>query len=428
MMEHHTVLLFTRCVLLFSNITYQLYFTHINHHLNAPTGLQAFNDQEIACDLAVVQDSGCVGKPTVPPIVTVVAGNTEATLSWNTVAGASKYQVFRTEGTRQCSQGKVLVATLNSNVRTYTDSNLANGRSYYYIVVPKSNDSCFGPSSSCAAVTPVAVPGLQLNCDSDPLLIPLEEGQDAPAPYRKCEIFGVGGFTGVVNLSCISSSLPGVSCNVSSSSVTVSSSTVTAVVAVQASSSATASTGSISVSASKGSITASSLIPVTIVLAGGPQVASYDVSYKAPRCILHGTQCSSANLLEGRGTMAGGGNEQNGPNTVDGCPDGNLGTRNTDESLDRIVVRAGYANGNGVGSVMVKGGRATIIATVFAWNTGATDFADFYYATDSDSTWNFIATKQPSGGGVQDILVDYELPHANLHKVRVTFRYNGSQG
>ena len=57
--------------------------------------------------------------------------------------------------------------------------------------------------------------------------------------------------------------------------------------------------------------------------------------------------------------------------------------------------------------------------------SGATDYADFYYSTDDNPNWTFIATKQPQGGGVKEILVDYKLPLATIHRVRVNFRYSG---
>ncbi|KAL3802772.1 hypothetical protein HJC23_007549 [Cyclotella cryptica] len=117
----------------------------------------AFNDQEIACSSPPVQDSGCAGTPNLAPIVTSAAGDMRATLNWNAVGGASKYQVFRTEGVKGCSQGKVLLATLSSNTLTFTDAGLQNGREYYYIVIGKgSNPACFGPASSCATVIPSA--------------------------------------------------------------------------------------------------------------------------------------------------------------------------------------------------------------------------------------------------------------------------------
>lgn len=105
----------------------------------------AFNDQEIACSSPAVQDSGCANTPNLAPIVTSAAGDMSATLNWNAVSGASTYQVFRTEGVKGCSQGKVLLATLSSNTLTYTDTGLQNGRMYYYVVIGKgSNPACFG--------------------------------------------------------------------------------------------------------------------------------------------------------------------------------------------------------------------------------------------------------------------------------------------
>ncbi len=99
----------------------------------------------IACSTPAVVDSGCVGTPDVAPTVTSVAGNMKTTLSWNAVDGASKYQVFRTEGVKQCGQGKVLLATLSPSTLKYTDAGLQNGREYFYVVIPKGpNASCFG--------------------------------------------------------------------------------------------------------------------------------------------------------------------------------------------------------------------------------------------------------------------------------------------
>lgn len=128
---------------------------------------KAFSDQEIACDSPSVKDSGCVGTPDTAPAVTVTRGNTEATLSWNPVSGASNYQVFRTEGVHQCSQGKVLLTTTTD--RSFTDKGLQNGREYYYIVIAKGpNESCFGPASECMDV----IPTLQLDPTTSPTQLP----------------------------------------------------------------------------------------------------------------------------------------------------------------------------------------------------------------------------------------------------------------
>lgn len=60
----------------------------------------AHNRQQIACDTPVVQDSGCVGKPTDAPNITVVPGSMENVVTWTAVTNAVNYQVFRTEGKR----------------------------------------------------------------------------------------------------------------------------------------------------------------------------------------------------------------------------------------------------------------------------------------------------------------------------------------
>jgi hypothetical protein len=40
----------------------------------------------------------------------------------------------------------------------------------------------------------------------------------------------------------------------------------------------------------------------------------------------------------------------------------------TDESIEKIVVRSGWVSGVGMGEPLVKGGRATIIASVFSYS------------------------------------------------------------
>jgi len=123
------------------------------------------------------------------------------------------------------------------------------------------------------------------------------------------------------------------------------------------------------------------------------------------------------------------GNEVNRPNTLDSCVDGNAGTYLSDESLEKIIVRSGEVDGSGSGVDMIEGGRATIVATVHPWSTGGSDYADFYYASDSSNpVWKYIGTKRPSGGGLQQLKISYSLPTGKNQAVRVNFRYKGSQG
>ena len=164
-----------------------------------------------------------------------------------------------------------------------------------------------------------------------------------------------------------------------------------------------------------------SMPPHTDPPAGGSQQASYDADLTIPRCIAYGSSCDSLGLLNGRGTMPNG-NESNRPNTLDSCSDGNDGTYHIDESIDNILVRSGEVDGTGSGVNMVEGERATIEATVWAWSTGISDYADFYYAADAlNPEWKYIGTKQPNGSA-------YYLPRGTNQAVRVSFRYQGVQG
>jgi hypothetical protein len=128
----------------------------------------AFNRHQIACGTPTVQNSGCAGNPTVAPSVTATASDRGATLSWGAVAGATAYQVFRTDGVFACDFGKTKIAQVTGT--SYTDSGLQNGRDYSYTVVPIGPAAaCLGPASSCTSVTPVAGANLQIDAASTAL-------------------------------------------------------------------------------------------------------------------------------------------------------------------------------------------------------------------------------------------------------------------
>jgi len=116
----------------------------------------AFDRHEIGCTPAnggpTVTDSGCAGTPTTAPAVTGTATNMGADLSWGAVAGAATYNIYRTDGERQCDRGKALVGSTAG--LTFADSELMNGRNYYYVVTPMGSGGamCFGPASSCVTV------------------------------------------------------------------------------------------------------------------------------------------------------------------------------------------------------------------------------------------------------------------------------------
>lgn len=143
----------------------------------------AFNDQEIACDLPVVQDRGCFNRPMVAPVVTAVRGDQSIELSWNAVPGALRYEVFRTEGVSGCDFGKARLGKTTG--RTFTDSGLQNDREYSYVVIPaRAANSCMGPASPCVSAHPAAGPRLDALPNSDSLVI---HSGDGDAFLDNCE-------------------------------------------------------------------------------------------------------------------------------------------------------------------------------------------------------------------------------------------------
>ena len=62
----------------------------------------AFNRHAIACATPTPVNSGCAGAPTTAPELAVTRGHYQNRLEWNTVPGATRYWVFRTEGHAGC--------------------------------------------------------------------------------------------------------------------------------------------------------------------------------------------------------------------------------------------------------------------------------------------------------------------------------------
>jgi hypothetical protein len=143
----------------------------------------AFNRLEIACNDLTVQDSGCAGTPTTAPVVVATPLDRGVSLTWGSVAGATKYEVFRTDGVFSCDFGKVRVGETTGTF--FVDSGLQNGRNYSYVVVPKGpSDSCFGPASACTAV--VASPGPNLEIDVASSVVAISTG-DGDSFVDNCE-------------------------------------------------------------------------------------------------------------------------------------------------------------------------------------------------------------------------------------------------
>jgi hypothetical protein len=132
----------------------------------------AYDRHQIACPTPVLQDSGCADAPTDAPLVTIGPSDRGALLSWDAVANAARYKIFRTDGEFQCDFGKTIVGEVTGT--SFADSGLQNGREYSYVVAGfNSSDACMGPASTCAGVVPVAFLG------ADPTEANICAGDDA---------------------------------------------------------------------------------------------------------------------------------------------------------------------------------------------------------------------------------------------------------
>jgi hypothetical protein len=175
----------------------------------------AYNRHGIACTTPTATNSGCASGPNVAPNLTATAGNFSASLSWNSISGATRYWVFRSEGHAGCNFGKALIAEVTG--LTYTDTQVANGRTYYYNVVAAGTSSaCYGRASNCVNVTPVATvtPDFSVSCAPSSLTI-----QQGNSGTSTCTVTSTGGFAGAVALSCANLTA-GASCSFSPSSIT----------------------------------------------------------------------------------------------------------------------------------------------------------------------------------------------------------------
>src|SRR5262249_40443825 len=97
--------------------------------------------------LFVIPGGGAVTKPAAPTGLAAVAGNGTVSLAWNASGGATSYKIFR--GTAPGAESPTAIATVSSN--SYTDSGLANGTAYYYVVAASNSAGTSGNSNEAFA-------------------------------------------------------------------------------------------------------------------------------------------------------------------------------------------------------------------------------------------------------------------------------------
>ncbi|OMF44050.1 S-layer homology domain-containing protein [Paenibacillus peoriae] len=108
-----------------------------------------------------------INPPAAPGGLTATPGNGQVALSWDSVAGAVTYDVYK--GTTVGSYESTPVATVSGATYSYTETGLTNGVTYFY-VVKASNAGGSSDSSNEAVATPqVPVPGV-------PVLLPATAG------------------------------------------------------------------------------------------------------------------------------------------------------------------------------------------------------------------------------------------------------------
>jgi hypothetical protein len=374
----------------------------------------AFNRHGIACATPTPTNSGCAGGPTGATTLTVTGGLFQNSLSWTAVSGATRYWVFRSEGFAGCDFGKVLLAETTST--SYVDTQVMDGRTYYYNVVAAGTSAqCYGPASNCANGTPMAGPDFTVSCT--PSTLTIWEGESATTD---CTVTSTDGFTGTVNLSCASTPT-GAGCGFVPGSVSPpangsANSTLTVTLGVEP----LRGSYSFQVQGTNGPATRTATINLNVIGYGTDRHSSYDAGLKVPRCFNPGRACDTGTLVNGRDTISGGA-EPNQPNTINmSCADGTSGTFHVDESIDYVRVFSTD------GQIMAPGGQVTIEAKV--WVTDFTqDAADFYYAADATApSWTLIGTVAPTANGLRTLSINHTLEPGTDAAVRVRFRRGGS--
>ncbi|MGW9530911.1 S-layer homology domain-containing protein [Paenibacillus terrae] len=108
-----------------------------------------------------------INPPAAPGGLTATAGNGQVALSWNSVAGAVTYDVYK--GTTLGSYESIPVATVSGATYTYTETGLTNGVTYFFVVKASNAGGSSDNSNEASATPQVPVPGV-------PVLLPATAG------------------------------------------------------------------------------------------------------------------------------------------------------------------------------------------------------------------------------------------------------------
>jgi hypothetical protein len=115
--------------------------------------------------LFVIPSGSVLSAPTTPTGLTANVGNGTVTLTWNAGGGASSYTVSR--GSSSAGPFSSIGTVTSPAPTTFTDKNLTNGTTYYY-VVSGTNSKGTSPNSSPVAATPQVPPTFTSSATASP--------------------------------------------------------------------------------------------------------------------------------------------------------------------------------------------------------------------------------------------------------------------
>ncbi len=169
-----------------------------------------------------------------------------------------------------------------------------------------------------------------------------------------------------------------------------------------------------------GGNSASDSVQVTVANANADTtLAAFEPSLSTVACLQPTALCDTTDLLEGRGTV---GPEQNAPNTLfASCADGNSGSYQDDESLERIVLRSA--------DTFAPGSTVTVEVDVWAWSGFNQDSLDLFHTSDANAPeWQLLTTLKPTAAGLQTLSFELTLPEdgAMMQAIRGQYRYQGN--
>ncbi len=365
----------------------------------------AYNRHGIACSTPTVQTSGCSAGPSGTTTLSVTPGNLQNALSWTTVTGATRYWVFRTEGQAGCNFGKTKIAEVTGT--TYTDTQVANGRTYYYNVVPAgASSACHGGAGSCVSGTPAPPTNPDFGVAASPSSVSVQQGASANTTIT---VTSTNSFNSAVSLSA--SGLPsGVTASFSPSSVTPpANGSATSTLTFTASATASTGTFSVTVTGTSGSTSHSATVSLTVTSTGGPVTVFYDGAESASTTLtFSSTTSTTVWTRNSTSPFAGSWRWRAGSATPDTSNYGNNGdARATTPVLD------------------LSGASTVTLTYAYKYHTEATfDFFQVRISTDGGTNWTNLVNvsgASPNWNGWSTNSINLNA-YAGQTNVKIQFR------